>query len=840
MATDQNRPGHHFDIHASVVLQLGGSLITDTAQALVELVKNSYDADATYAKVIVDTKAKLEGSHYKDAVGYITIEDDGTGMDESTITRGWLTVSSSPKREMKKMQLTTERGRTPLGDKGLGRLGAQRLATNVEIFTKPKNSPTEYHVAFSWNSFLGENISLSQVPVYFEDMEPERVQGTKLVLSGLRDADTWKNDAITELQKNLSQLISPYREVRDFTVIAIVNGRRLDLAEYSIDLKKAAIINYQFNFDGDNFKIIGKARLDFFRTDTSGDEDKQNYRSLVESDGGKQFLDFLLSKKRAESYHLKPSSEDGWFVEYEFLRSLLSIDKVKRVDGKLASPGQFHGEIDSFKFVSDSSGSRINISSDSVLRRFVRDLGGIRVFRDGFGVRTDSDLLELRKQQTSARSYYGLRPENITGYIALSAKHNAVLEEKTDREGFQSNPYYDNFYFLLRELSKFTFDAQDFLRRGRNEFFKRCQENSSPALDQVTTEDISKEISKGLSPAVTHEESLRKTRETLDNATEEAQQIVKIANEIFPANPAQSQPVYTITESFTKRLEQAKKEVIVVEEYLHDMPSLQKKVDLLNNQLTILKNQIALLGEQISQTYETVSLGLTAEALSHEIATITDQLTYRNRQVIDYLTKINSKDMVLTSFTRYINTTVASLRKQLSHLEPSLRYVRENREKILVPDYFKEVEEYYKSRFATHNTEMQIKCAEESDKFILFMNRGKLNQVIDNLLLNSEYWLREDLRLKLLARGIITAEISKPFVRVSDNGRGIEPSVEKSLFEPFVTTKGQGRGRGLGLFIVQQLLESDNCTISLLPNRNKYNRLYMFEINFTGGLNDNK
>ena len=74
----------HFDIHASVVLQLGDTLISDVAQALVELVKNSYDADASYAKVIIDTEGKPgEQSLYPDALGYISIEDDGVGMDQA-------------------------------------------------------------------------------------------------------------------------------------------------------------------------------------------------------------------------------------------------------------------------------------------------------------------------------------------------------------------------------------------------------------------------------------------------------------------------------------------------------------------------------------------------------------------------------------------------------------------------------------------------------------------------------------------------------------------------------------------------------------------------------------
>jgi signal transduction histidine kinase len=835
MASSEEHPKHHFDIHASVVLQLGESLISDVAQALAELVKNAYDADANSAKVIVNTETRPEGSYYKDAIGYITIEDDGIGMDEDTITRGWLTVSNSPKREMKRMGLTTKRGRTPLGDKGLGRLSAQRLAANVEIFTRPSGSPIEYHVAFSWNSFSQENISLTQVPVFFEELLPQRDAGTKIVLSDLKDVDAWKGKALTDLQSNLSQLISPYKEIRDFMVVAIINGIPLNLAEYSTSFKNAAILNYKFEFDEADLQIKGKAKLEFFRpANNLSPEEKQKYKLYIESDEGQQFLEFLLLQKKAEDLHIRASTENGWYVEYELVRSLSNLDKVKLVDGKRANPGQFHGEIDAFKL----EGSRASIT-DPTLRGFIKELGGIRVFRDGFGIRTDSDILRLSKQQTSGSSWYGLRPENIAGYIAISAQHNAKLQEKTDREGFQANPYYDNFYLLLQVLSKFTADAQEFLRRGRNDFYKK-KESDLKVPEEEKVEEIYQDINKGLSPAISHEETLKKTRESLDNASEEAQQIVKIASDFFPANTLQSQPVYTVTQSFTKRMEQAKKEVTQVENYLHDIPSLQEKVNLFSNQLTILKGQIAVLAEQISQTYETTSLGLTAEALAHEIATIAEQLAQRNRQVIDHLTKINNKDLILTSFTRYISAAVSSLRKQLSHLEPSLRYVRENREKIFLTEYFNEVEEYYRNRFETHNMEMRVKSVEGSDQFIILMNRGKLNQVIDNLLLNSEYWLREDLRLKLLARGIITVEISKPFIRISDNSRGIEPSVENSLFEPFVTTKGQGRGRGLGLFIVRQLLEADNCAISLLPDRNKHNRLYIFEISFTGGLSGSK
>ncbi|HEY1580520.1 MAG TPA: ATP-binding protein [Terracidiphilus sp.] len=98
----QNSSGEHFDIHASVVFQLGESLITDSVQALVELVKNCYDADASYCKLTITTEPVSDDmSPFNGALGSITVEDDGNGMSLESVRRGWLTISNSEKRDFK-------------------------------------------------------------------------------------------------------------------------------------------------------------------------------------------------------------------------------------------------------------------------------------------------------------------------------------------------------------------------------------------------------------------------------------------------------------------------------------------------------------------------------------------------------------------------------------------------------------------------------------------------------------------------------------------------------------------------------------------------------------------
>ncbi|PIW12903.1 MAG: hypothetical protein COW34_12590, partial [Armatimonadetes bacterium CG17_big_fil_post_rev_8_21_14_2_50_66_6] len=200
----------HFDIHPSVVFQLGADLITDVVQALVELVKNSYDADADYANVKIDSLHANEAEHsvYRGATGVIVIEDNGTGMDLETVRRGWLMLSDSPKREMKERGEVTGKGRTPLGDKGLGRLGAQRLGDHVEIITRKQDMAKALHVAFSWSDFRAQG-ALSTVPVRITEIAASFPHGTRLTLSGLYDTGTWEEPrSLDSLQADLSRMIS--------------------------------------------------------------------------------------------------------------------------------------------------------------------------------------------------------------------------------------------------------------------------------------------------------------------------------------------------------------------------------------------------------------------------------------------------------------------------------------------------------------------------------------------------------------------------------------------------------------------------------------------------------
>ena len=126
----------------AILRLLGEELNPSPDQGILELIKNSYDADAKRCTV------ELKGVHIRG--GSIRLSDDGIGMTAAEIRNGWLIVGDS----MKSRSETSPSGRLLVGSKGLGRLGALRLGRKVELTTRPKSEPgVQYRMEIDWAAF---------------------------------------------------------------------------------------------------------------------------------------------------------------------------------------------------------------------------------------------------------------------------------------------------------------------------------------------------------------------------------------------------------------------------------------------------------------------------------------------------------------------------------------------------------------------------------------------------------------------------------------------------------------------------------------------------------------
>lgn len=817
-----DRKKMHFDVHPSVVFQLGSELVSDDIQALIELVKNSYDARATYAKVVIDTEASAAEAYpetmYPDAKGYVMITDDGEGMDLGEIRQGWMVMANSPKRKIK-INLSENidaNTRTPLGDKGLGRLGSQLLGDNIEVITAKKDSKTERHVGFSWKDFKTYE-ALGDVPVQ-DNRRASHRDGTKVLISDLTRSERWKETEIkTELEDRLVELISPFEKPEGFDLLISVNNIQLDLAEITKKLRREADVSFQVDFDGDKIKITSLVKLRYLKP---GGARSPTFARLCEVDDGARLLSHLQAHKRCKEFSIKRAQPRAWFLQCSRGRDLKDIDKADPA----YSPGSFRAEMDSFSLdLKSTKEQRGFVPQD--YKRHVKKLSGVRVYRDGFGVRVDRDFLQLGRQTTRGKSWYGLRPGNTIGFVSISASDNACLIETTDREGFKDTPHHTQFMFILQYVVGFTSDLLGFLRRETISYCDTFTKNQADISPGASPEELVAQIGKDLNESGKLGDSLRDNRNRLDRAARDLESSSKQAH-LFR------------NEQANEALSNIQNDVKRSRESLDDAQAILDRLGKSSQRYEVVKSYIDNIDERLDRAHEAIGLGLSAEALAHEIRHIVDGLSQRTKEM---KRKIGGEQVDLEStrrFVRHVNSTISTLRKQLSHLDPSLKYAREQREEIDIYAFLKEIKEYHESRWRDRlpihvSIERHVRAP-----FVVKINRGKLIQIMDNLILNSEYWLKEDVRLKSIETGEILLEIRPPHIWLSDNGRGIDISVEDSLFEPFITRKKEGRG--LGLFVVHEFLSSEGCVIGMHPDRNKNDRLFTFHMDLSGVSIDGK
>jgi C4-dicarboxylate-specific signal transduction histidine kinase len=136
-----------------------------------------------------------------------------------------------------------------------------------------------------------------------------------------------------------------------------------------------------------------------------------------------------------------------------------------------------------------------------------------------------------------------------------------------------------------------------------------------------------------------------------------------------------------------------------------------------------------------------------------------------------------------------------------------LRYQRTRREILDIRTAVERVVDYHRGRLEPAHVAIKV----SGDGFQARVNRGRLQQALDNLIINSEFWLThataQDPRIEI--------RVESPLVTVYDNGPGVDPGLETAIFEPFVSGRSGEQGRGLGLFITRQVLSDDDVVVYL-------------------------
>lgn len=393
-----------FRPRARLLLILGEQLIATEVVAVVELVKNAYDADATIAQVSLDNISDKSS-------GQIVVEDDGLGMSLDIVLHAWLEPATdyrdSQKREGKR---TAELKRLPLGEKGVGRFAAHKLGDIVELVTRAKGSSSEIHLVVDWTQF-GQGRYLDEVPIMWEVREPivfvNDRHGTRVTVMTLRKA--WTESMVVKLAQHLQELTSPFARAMEFRVAVSAPGFEQKLNE--VPDVESLLDTAFYSFSGQ-----------------------------VSADGILSYT-YTFHHPLDDSFRRESSRK-------------LDIRDPKRFSFLLPQCGPFHCQFyvwDRDRLVTRALREKSPAAADAL--EHVLHHTGIRVYRDDFRVwpygepgddwlRLDIHRLQLPQQRLSNNQ--------IVGFVEISHKDNPDLRDKTNREGLIEDDAFQSFVELIR------------------------------------------------------------------------------------------------------------------------------------------------------------------------------------------------------------------------------------------------------------------------------------------------------------------------------------------------------------------------------------------------------
>ena len=204
-------------------------------------------------------------------------------------------------------------------------------------------------------------------------------------------------------------------------------------------------------------------------------------------------MSFLQNLPSARELAIAAAPRAGWYLIAS--RTIEHASIVAKFAGEqAANPGPLTAEIDSFDLGTTTKEIRKIFADFDDYKEYVKAHQGVRVYRDGFEVRMPDDWVGLGKTWTSGKSYYGLRPSNTLGFVAVTAEHNNSLTEKSDREGFVDSPSSRMFRAIVESFVEFCNQLLHVARRGAVTFLADRKSEKANLKPQWSPKDAVKEL----------------------------------------------------------------------------------------------------------------------------------------------------------------------------------------------------------------------------------------------------------------------------------------------------------------------------------------------------------
>lgn len=395
---------------ARLIGTIGEDIIKDIYSAVVELVKNSYDADASKVEITFEKNI--------DKTLSLSIQDNGHGMGEQIVIDKWLVPSTGDKLKRR----ISPKGRVMQGRKGIGRFAAAILGEELKLKTVADNLQTSLHI--NWNDF-GDNKFLDEVLIDIYTAHSNLDNGTLFEIKGSKEKlDLWNDDAIEYLIKELRKLLTPI----DTTSAA----NEKDVFNITVEFIGFISEKYQSN----TIQIKPLPLLDYYDYRVSGTVYPDGTTSLIYQNKNSGI------EERVSDFHYFISEKEKFTgaINVDFRIFDRDPEAIENLVYELFNAGEE-------KLGKNEAKSLLN------------DISGISIFRNRFRIRPygdeGNDWLALDKQRVQSPSVK-IGANQISGIIEIQDEEISSLVEKSARDGLKEDAYYDGLKSVINQLLVFV------------------------------------------------------------------------------------------------------------------------------------------------------------------------------------------------------------------------------------------------------------------------------------------------------------------------------------------------------------------------------------------------
>ena len=806
-----------FKVSARTAKLIGLENFSTEEGAVVELVKNTYDADANNCILIFDIKVKSEREINAEGVEVETekfdkensgiyIIDNGVGMNDSIIQNQWMTIGT----DNKLYEHTTEAGRVKTGAKGIGRFALNRLGMLTSMTTLPimlenpegdlvnneDNRGFEWMV--DWKDFDIKGATVSDVEAVLTENDnldlkqeflkryasyPKVVEavgamdfksGTVIEIKELNDE--WNEEKLRKLFGNLEMLLPPEGQ-NDFNIDFFLLNNQDEFGK----VKRAYYDDFDYkikaSYNQDDDKLL---KLEISRNELDVDALENRYREV-----------FQLDMMKSAPYRLEDFKKNKIDIEIPIAKLVSNqvdknlLDKIGKFDFTFyflknsISDDKDDGDLKKYPYKSINSANR---------KSWLRKFGGIKIFRDDFRIRpygeNGDDWLRLGERQAQSPGGagqrlggYRIRPNQIAGTIKISRIHNASFQDKSGREGLIENDEFELFKNIIIDIISLFERDRNVIMHNLSVLFTNRNEEA---------------------------EKLRMAKENAEKIRKQKDQ----RHENKGSSKGQEENNGSTASGYTESEENMADALLI----------LEKENEKKDEELRLLRSL--------------ASVGLIISSFAHEVRSLRARLIPRTQFLINELKNHLDEEQMALDIDKDDNPFYminlmreedVKLKHWLDYSLSTLRIDKRERKDLDFGNYFENFKANWSKALEQRNIHLILNKPTEGEHVIRAFEVN-MDSIFNNLLsnsINAHYGFNSEQKKIEIGWKKNGQNIEIIF---SDNGKGLDEKYKDNPEEIFnlnesskTDNRGNKIGTGLGLYIVKSIIEEyNNSSISII------------------------